>query len=301
MADLEKAYRGEAPSTVLQYSTFGNSQRQKYQKRQSISELKFWREEFSTIPSPLPPLLPRHTPRVPLRTYSVRRVDLRVDRSLSNRVRQACRQAQATPFHFYLTIFRFLLVQLTGVEELCIGMAEANRKDERMMEESALGPYVNLLPLYFRSEKPQSFLAALTETRKKVYSALANSDVPFEVLLDEIRVPRSTSHSPLFQSFIDYRQGAKEKLSFSNCELEVLHFEAGRTGYDISLDIIDNPEDDCLLMLMTQGSLYTQEETEFLMSSYTHLLTTLAEDVSAPLDIYRAEDKEKALALGKGM
>jgi hybrid polyketide synthase/nonribosomal peptide synthetase ACE1 len=164
-----------------------------------------------------------------------------------------------------------------------------------------LGPYVNLLPLYFRSEKQLSFLAALTETRKKVYSALANSDVPFEVLLDEIRVPRSTSHSPLFQSFIDYRQGAKEKLSFSKCELEVLHFEAGRTGYDISLDIIDNPGDDCLLMLMTQGSLYTQEETEFLMSSYTHLLTTLAENVSAPSDIYRPEDKEKALALGRGM
>jgi hypothetical protein len=55
----------------------------------------------------------------------------------------------------------------------------------------------------------QSSVAALKEVRSKVFSALAHSKVPFNVILDDIGVPRASTHSPLFQAVVDYRQSNK--------------------------------------------------------------------------------------------
>lgn len=167
----------------------------------------------------------------------------------------------------------------------------------------SIGPYVNLLPLRFNSQSIRTFSDMLEETRTKTYSALANSRIPFDVLLNELKVPRSATHSPLFQSFVDYRQGAREKQSFGDCELEMVRFEAGRTAYDISLDIVDNSGNDSLLMLMVQSSIYDYRDAETLMNSYVDLLIAFSRNPHIPLDkpeLFRRKDIEMAIELGRG-
>ena len=303
MSDLLKAYNREPLSReILQYTDFSVRQHEQHHIGGWTAELNYWKNELVGFNSVLPLLSPSVvTSRRPLKEYAVHRVDARIPLTTAARIKDACRRFRVTPFHFYLTVFKVLLFRFSNAEELCIGMGDANRLEDKKLE--SIGPFVNLLPLRFRLQASHSFEKALQEARDKTYSALKNSAVPFEVILNELNIERSAAHSPLFQTFIDYRQGARERMAFGECQLEMVEFEAGRTAYDLSLDIIDDAAREPLLMLMAQSSLYSHIDTDILMQSYVHLTHIFAEQPQLQCNqppLYKVADTKKALNLGRG-
>ena len=304
MSDLEKVYNQQTLSpNVLQYPDFSVRQHKEHQNGEWREELAFWRNEFDSVPQPLPLLtLGQSASRRTLTNYEISRVDCRIDPEFALRIRGICRQQRSTSFHFYLAAFHVLLSRYTGLEDICIGIGDSNRTEIDMLE--SIGPFVNILPVRLRSLAADSFSELLKQARSKSHLALANSRVPFEVLLNELHVTRSPTHSPLFQAFVDYRQGAQEKQSFGNCELEMKNFEAGRTAYDLSLDIIDNAGGDTLLMLMVQKSLYSETDAQVLMKSYVDILQHFSRTPELrikQLPLYRPVDQKDALEVGRGL
>ena len=302
-ADLERAYNRQPFNTnVLQYPDFAARQREEYKGGKWEKELAYWRREFPNVPPLLPILsLSETTSRRPLNNYAVHRVDFRIDSTFAMRIQETCRQYKATPFHFYLATFKALLLRFMDAEDLCIGIGDANRTEEDMLD--CIGPYLNLLPLRFSTQSMQTFSDALSEARDKAYLVLANSKPPLEVILNELGVSRSSTYSPLFQTFVDYRRGTLEKRTFGECQLEMEEFETGRVGYDLSLDIIDNTGGDSLIMLILQKSLYTRADGEILMKCFVNLLEAFCDDPTMPLDQpshFTPQDVETAIELGRG-
>jgi hybrid polyketide synthase / nonribosomal peptide synthetase ACE1 len=68
-------------------------------------------------------------------------------------------------------------MRLTGVEDLCTGLADANRQNSNTM--STVGLFLNMLPLHFKGPLSTSFGEVLKTTRTKVYEALGHAGVPF--------------------------------------------------------------------------------------------------------------------------
>ncbi|SPO01909.1 related to polyketide synthase [Cephalotrichum gorgonifer] len=270
LADLERVYKGQPlDPNVLQYPDYAAKQRADAENGAFNNDISFWKEEFATIPEPLPLTRSRISTRQPLAKYTANTVDLRIDTPIADRIRTVSREYRSTSFHFYLTAFEILLHRLTGTEDFSIGIADGNRKDESTL--ACFGPILNLLPLRFRVA-PRSFCEELSDTRAKTYAALAHSRVPFEVLLNELRVTRSPAHSPVFQAFVDYRQGMKEKCPFADLSIELLSFEPGRTAYDLSIDIIDNPGGDALISVIGQGALYSKTDVQVIAELYEDIL-----------------------------
>ncbi|CAA9957825.1 Beta-ketoacyl synthase domain-containing protein [Pyrenophora teres f. maculata] len=305
---LQLVYSGQSlPGHILQYSEHGRRQLQEYADGKLERKLSFWKSQFQRLPSELP-LLPmaRTVLRCPLTKYSCHRRDIRLDSRTCLSIYAMCRRIGCTPFHFYLATFRLLLVKLCGaLDDLCIGISEANRYNDETME--CLGPLMGLLPVLFRSGKSSTrFEDLLTDTKDAALSALSHGGIPFEILLKELDVPRSGSHSPLFQAFLDYRMGTKEKMEFSDCEMELLRLEPGRVAYDVSLDIIDNGRSgsgDCLISVMVQTSLYDEAAADLLCSSYRHLVDQLSKKPSLNTDavqLYPESEIDRALDLGNG-
>ncbi|RAH75492.1 uncharacterized protein BO66DRAFT_467184 [Aspergillus aculeatinus CBS 121060] len=297
MADLECAYKGEPRDTpVLQYLDYADRQREQHEQGAWDQEIAFWKRELGPIPSPLPPGRHLLAHRQPLHHYGVHSVKLRIDTALANRIREVVRTCKATAFHFYLAAFRALLHRYLNAQDVCIGIADGNRSGTGMLD--SIGPYVNLLPLRFVARDGQSFQEALVEVKSRTYAALAHSQLPFEVLLNELRVARSPTHSPLFQAFVDYRQGTRERQPFGDLQLEMLHFEPGRTAYDVSLDIIDNPGQDALVVVMAQRNLYSLGDAEVMAQIYEDILQEYSSIPSMAADknwSFRPETLQKAL------
>ena len=303
MSDLLKAYNHEPlHCPILQYPDYSVQQHERHRNGGWQNELAYWREELEGFTSVLPMLSPTTvTSRRPLTEYVVHRIDARINPASALRIKDTCKKYRATSFHFYLTVFKVLLFRCSNAEELCIGFVDANRPESNMLD--SIGPFVNLLPLRFHLKESQSFQDALHEARGKTYGALSNSQIPFEVLLNELDIPRSAAHSPLFQAFIDYRQGAREKMSFGECQLEVTEFQAGRTAYDLSLDIIDDAVGQPLLMFMAQASLYSRQATEIIAQSFVNLVESFAKEPELAFDqppLYNVIDTALTIEYGQG-
>ncbi|KAL8678456.1 MAG: hypothetical protein Q9186_005194 [Xanthomendoza sp. 1 TL-2023] len=303
MSDLQKVYDHKPLSTdFLQYPDHSLSQEAQKLNGGWGRELLYWKEEMKGFDSVLPLLSPSSVvSRRPLEEYALHKINVRLDRAIASRVKDVCRRIRVTPFHFYLSVFKVLLFRFSSTNDLCIGIADANRTESNMMD--SIGPFVNLLPLRFRREASQSFRKSLEEARSKSYGALSNAAVPFEMILDELDVTRSVAHSPIFQAFLDYRQGARETMTLGECKLDMIEFHAGRTAYDLSLDVFDDSAGQPLLMFIAQASLYSLDETQILTQSYMNLVEVFAGDPDlevAHAPLYKTVDTEKALELGRG-
>ncbi len=60
-------------------------------------------------------------------------------------------------------------------------------------------------------------------------------------------------------------------------DLELMAFEASKSAYDLALDIIDDPNGECLLMLVVRKDLYTIADAELPTKSYEILVKAFAD------------------------
>lgn len=284
LADVGKAYNGKPLGPPpFQYPDYAIQQHDEFRSGKFTSEIKFWKAELQDCPAALP-LLPFSSSgtRTSIKRYDHTRVDRRIDGVLAAKIRDTCRKHKANIFHFYLAVFEATLFRLLDADDMCIGMADGNRFEGSLG--TSMGLYLALLPLRFRLGGGQAFADVLKETRRKAYSAMAHSRVPFDVLLDELQIERSTLYSPVFQAFINYRAGVSERRSLSGVTGEGEEYQFGRTAYDISLDIFDNPGDDPRLIFVGQRQLYSERDVDMLADAYMRLLDYFSQSPTARLD-----------------
>ena len=287
VSDLEKAYSGQSlGAPPRQYSDFSVAQRQALEKGDMRDELSYWRGVFSVGEQPpVLPLLPmaRTSSRVAMKGFESHQVIRHLEPALVARVKSVSKAQRSTPFHLHLAAFKIMLFCFAGedTEDLTIGIADAARNDSDV--KGSIGFFLNLLTLRFRRQLDQTFADAVVEARNTTYAALGSSRLPFDVLLTELNVARSSSHSPFFQVFLDYRQGIQERYPWGNCQFEFQDVHPGRTAYDITLDVTEWNATDTLVMFRVQKSLYDPTAANLLLETYVHLLDIVTSDASLPL------------------
>jgi hybrid polyketide synthase/nonribosomal peptide synthetase ACE1 len=286
LADLEKAYNGQSlgPSP-RQYPDFSAAQRRAIDAGEMKEELQYWQGIFPAGEQPpVLPLLPmaRTTCRVAMSAFDSHEVAQWLDPAVVKRVKVLSKAQRSTPFHLYLAAFKAMLFCLAGsdTQDLTIGIADAARNESDI--KGSIGFFLNLLTLRFRRKPGQTFAEAISEARDTTYAALGSSRLPFDVLLSELKVARSSMHSPFFQAFFDYRQGTQEAQPWGNVQMAYHHVHPGRTAYDITLDIVDNP-DAVYLAIRVQQSLYDLTSANLLLETFAHFLDVMTMDESLAL------------------
>lgn len=175
LSDLEKVYsRQKLASNILQFPDFSIKQRREIEDCKLITEINFWISQYQDFP-PVLPLFPMS--KVGSRTiqekYHLTKATSRISSALSNKIKQVSRKSKATSFHFYLAVFKTLLHRFLAVDDLCIGIADANRNDFDTLE--SVGMFLNLLPIRFQSKTAETFAETLLNVKTKIYAALENS------------------------------------------------------------------------------------------------------------------------------
>lgn len=309
LSDWEKAYNGlleKKPSGMLQYPDFAQRQIRDYQTGAWSDELSFWRGQFPDLPRTLPLLpLTQHSARPDnaASSFGSHSTSFRIDEDLEAEIGQVSRRFNVTPFHLHLAVFHVLLYRYTDVDDLCIGIADGNRKDADIQR--SLGLFLDLLPIRLRRSGRDTFANALKDVRKATLAAFGNSRVPFDVLLNELDVPRVPSHSPLFQAFMNYRRNHQESRTLFGCEGELDIVATGQTDYDVSVDVQDLSSEGggSIVSLEVRRDIYDQAAANTLAKSYKILLRQFVDNPAARVTgvaLYSAEDIKNAIQLGRG-
>ncbi|KAL1860948.1 putative Hybrid PKS-NRPS biosynthetic cluster [Paecilomyces lecythidis] len=301
LTEIDLLYRGQSlPVIRRQFTDFAVEQRREVENGRMDRERAFWRNMYPDIPEPLP-LFPFATvsSRKPVMRYEHEEVAITLDRATAEIIRARCRENRSTIFHFFLATLQVFLFRYLDIDDLCIGIADANRHDVNTL--GTVGFLLNLLPLRF-SAANGAFDDVLSAARNLVYSCLEHSRFPFDVLIEDLNIPRSSTYSPLFQVLLDYRQFAVKSPPMLNCRAEGERI-MGRTAYDLLLDITDFSGSDISIKLQTQKSLYSRQHTEVLLHTYMHLVHLFANDFKAETStapLFSENEERISICHGRG-
>ncbi|KAF2471756.1 putative equisetin synthetase [Lindgomyces ingoldianus] len=305
--DLEAAYSGKPLPRLgpeSQYPAFAKWQREQYETGAMHKAIESWRSVIDpdTPPMPLFPFAKSPT-RPVLDHFSQHEAKATLPPNVVSKLKQLSRKHRATMFHLYLAALKALTWKLLPeIGDHYIGVADANRIDKKFM--GSLGFFLNLLPVPFSRGGPRTKISDLIkDARDKAYATLERSIVPWNVILKELKIPRSNTCAPIFQLFVDYRQIVQDRSTWGGCKMSDEDWLNARNGYDLTLGITDNPTGESLLSLRLQANVYDMESTQLLLRSYVNVLETFANgiDLNAnDIPCWAPSDIEKTLEVGKG-
>ncbi|KAI9934804.1 hypothetical protein ASPWEDRAFT_175532 [Aspergillus wentii DTO 134E9] len=305
--EINKVYLGESLPRLpreSQYSHFAQKQRQDYSKGRFQKHIDYYR---TIIPDNEPPLELFPFAKVQARTeqtqYRTYRADVRLQPKQVSLLKQVSQKSKSTSSNLYTALLGVLLFRLLpDTKRVMIGLVDANRSDLALRQ--TIGCLLNTLPI--RMDRPDSStkLDSLIQTvRDTAYGALEHSAVPFDVLLNELKLDRSANAPPVFQVLMDYRIGSNERGAFFNGTGSREKFHNAGTGFDLHLDVVENYEGDALVSLEVQQSLYSQEHAELLVNTYANLLkqfTTAPETPLEAAELWAPEDISRSIRLATG-
>src|SRR6185312_16882433 len=173
------------PELPIQYADFAAWQRRQAAGGALSGQLDYWRRRLADAPTVLE--LPADHPR-PAR-QSFRGGDRAAAVPVAAGVLQAlARGRDATPFILALAAFAALLQRYTGRDDLLVGSPIANRN--RGETEGLIGFFVNTLVLRLDLTGDPGFGELLLRARGTALDAYEHQDVPFDLLVDELKPER---------------------------------------------------------------------------------------------------------------
>lgn len=221
----------------IQYADFAAWQQRMLQGSTLEGQLQYWREQLKDIPTLE---LPTDRPRPAVQTHRGQKYVFRLPAELSRELSTLSGREDGTLFVTLLAAFQVLLHHYSRQEDICVGSPTANRNRKEI--EGLIGFFVNMLVMRSDLSGNPTFREHLSRVRKVALRALANQDVPFELLVQELHPERDLSREPLFQVTFAMQNVARSVFTFPNLELERLHGGLESAYNDLTLFMWENED-----------------------------------------------------------
>ncbi|HEY0783848.1 MAG TPA: AMP-binding protein, partial [Thermoanaerobaculia bacterium] len=263
----------------LQYADFALWQRRRLTGRVLAEQLAYWRHELAGAPALL--ALPTDRPRPPLQDQRGARVRAVWPPELLGQLHQLAEGSAATLFMVELAAFQALLSRLSGADDVVVGIPVANR--QRRDEEGLIGLFVNTLALRSRSlPADATFRDLLGRTREVALGAFAHQDLPFERLVEELRVERSLAHSPLVQAMLAVDNTPIEALELPGLLLTPVDLSVSTAQLDLVLSL-DERDGALAVVLDYSTALYDAPTVRRWLGHFATLLAAVAAEPDRPV------------------
>ncbi|HEY7419422.1 MAG TPA: aminotransferase class III-fold pyridoxal phosphate-dependent enzyme, partial [Ktedonobacteraceae bacterium] len=217
---------------AMQYSQYTQWLATQKESDQMVRAEAYWLAQYADS---LPEVeLPSNWPRPHTKTYHGTREGLAFDLELINKLKRLSRQRGSTLFITLLASFQVLLHQLSGQDDLVVGVPAngqvlVNAKD-------LIGYCINVLPIRSRLAGDPTFAHYLTEVRQQVLDGYDHQIYPLGNLLQKLHPKRNTDRLPLVM--VTFNIEHTESLSgFQDLHVESLLNPTNFSKYDMGITI----------------------------------------------------------------
>ncbi|SFD15580.1 non-ribosomal peptide synthetase, partial [Pseudoalteromonas denitrificans] len=182
------------PELDIQYVDYAHWQREFLEGEVLESQLSFWEKQLDELPAIHSLPLCKIRPQVKKNTGAI--ITGQLPAIISKQLDVLTKEHEITPFMLLHGALSLLLSRHSNRSDIVIGTPMANRLKPEL--ESLIGFFVNTLVLRVDTKK-ETLSDYFTHIRQVHLDAQSNQDVPFEQLVERLKTPRSTAHTPLFQ------------------------------------------------------------------------------------------------------
>ena len=270
------------PEPKVSYADFTIWHEQLLHSPEIQVSMDFWRDKLRGAPV-VGPLLPFAKAARPEHMDTERSsLKLVLETPMLNRMKRICAQTGTTPFQYLMAAFRSFHYRYTEVEDLTIHMVDGSRPHPDL--EDTIGFFVNMIPIRFTKWCHDSFDHLLDYTKSSALEATRHSTVPFDTIVDECGVEKTTSHFPLGQIAVNYQShGKMPKFKTQDFEVTNIENEDIPTACEMQLEALEDPEDGLHLQLEYSSTLYGTEDMDMFFDNFLHYFTNVIKDHRQPI------------------
>ncbi|MFY0578536.1 condensation domain-containing protein [Cystobacter fuscus] len=202
LAELYRAFLrgGDSPleEPELQYADYSDWHRQWLLEPSLRKQLDYWKAKLAGT---LPVLqMPTDRARQASRTFHGATAAYTLPASLLRELKARAQEEGATLFMLLLAAFDALVHRYSGAEDVIVGTPIANRNRAEL--EGIIGFFVNTLALRTAVRGDDSLRDVIRAVRATTLEAYDHQDVPFDQIVEQLRLPRELGTSPVFQAML---------------------------------------------------------------------------------------------------
>jgi amino acid adenylation domain-containing protein/non-ribosomal peptide synthase protein (TIGR01720 family) len=219
----------------IQYSDYALWQRRWLEAGEQARQLEYWQAQLGDEHPVLE--LPLDHPRPAMPSYRGTRYEFAVDGQLAEQLRTTAQKHNVTLFMLLLGAFNVLLHRYTGQSDIRVGVPIANRN--RAEIEGLIGFFVNTQVLRTQLDGQTRVDELLRRVKETALGAQAHQDLPFERLVEALKLERSLSHTPLFQVMYNHQPQVADistVATASGLVLGMIEWQGRTTQFDLTLD-----------------------------------------------------------------
>src|SRR5579864_6169859 len=276
------------PELTIQYGDFACWLEQWMKSEEAARQADYWIRKLADLPRLD---LVTDLPRPHSRTFSAVRLTWILPEPVWLQFKQMALAENVTRFTAFLVIFAMLLREYSGKDDIPIATPVSSRKHRET--QPLIGYFLNTIVYRLDLSGNPTFRELLQRTRLTTLEAMANSDLPFEFLLNKLQAERDPSRAPLLDSSYAFGNDHKPPQPPEGMTLQDLDAFYQSGFLDVNLGVNDNT-DHAVVVYDYLVDLFLHSTGERMMLHFQRLLEQAAADPGGPLSDFRLiNDRER--------
>ncbi len=298
--ELVQIYLGkELKEPNVQYADYAVWQNMQLNSENLKKQEKYWLKKFE---GEIPVLeLPTDFQRPSIQSFEGDRVIFEADNDLSERILRLSEKTGTTLYMVLMSAYKVLLSKYTGQDEIIVASPITDRKMEEL--QNVIGMFVNTVVLWSNPSSEKTFVQYLHEVKQIALEAFANSDYPFEDLINKVSIKRDMSRTPLFDTMLTLQNTEKLKLETEDLKFGQISFENNISKFDLNLNIsVQNFEDGKKIKFDMEycTKLFKRETVERLVKHFINIFDIVTKNTEILIkDINMMSGDEQKLVVSK--
>jgi amino acid adenylation domain-containing protein len=284
LQDLGTIYSGFVENKILDipvaipFRTYANEE-QLFSNSEENKEIeKYW---FKIYEESIPIVnIPTDNTRPSLKTYKSHRLDFAFDSNLLLNLKQTGLSVGSSLVTTLLTSFEIFLYQLTGQDDIVVGMPAAGQPAVDMNH--LIGHCVNLLPLRSKINPNMSFKDYLRQRKSELFDAYDHQHLSFGHLLQKLNIARDPSRIPLVPIVFNIDIGMADGVQFSDLTCQLISNPKAYENFEIFLNA-NGSEKNLVFEWSFNTTLFEPETIKKMMMSFEQIIQKIVEDPSKTL------------------
>jgi amino acid adenylation domain-containing protein len=276
----------------VQYVDFAVWQRDWLQGDVLKEHVEYWRKQLAGAPELIE--LPTDRPRQPVQSFRGAHLAFGIPQEVAERLKRLCLREGATLYMGLQAAFQLLLHRYSGQEDIVISAGIGNRNHAEA--ESLIGCFINTVLMRTDVSGNPDFRELLKRVKAITLRVFAYQELPFELLVEQLRPQRSLSHNPLTQAMLVLLNAPADEAKRSGLEMPDTGDNSGMaTQLDLTLHVTQTGTG-------LQGGvtynrdLFDQTTIKRMMQSFVRLLSDATERPDYPtgeLPLISEEEQER--------
>ncbi len=262
---------------TLQYRDYARWQQNQQETARWKQMENYWLEQLGRD---IPLIdLPVSYPRSKKKTSRGSKAQLMISTETVNNIQRKIEDNNTSLFVFLLSTVKCLLYRYTRQETIVVGSPVAGRTRQEL--EGQVGFYANTLAFLSEINSEESFNTLLQQVNQTVVEGMQYQDYPFDLIIDQLQVDRTTGRSPLFDVMVVLQDTHQIQdingSQLTDLEVSSYPIEKHATKFDLTFTFgFDG--DQIVLNLEYSTELFAPEMINRTLGHFERMLKTVAAD-----------------------